>query len=115
LNKPEAKRFGFVASETPCFVGRAVAALAADPRVLKKSGGVYASCTLAEEYGFTDIDGSRPDWKHYFAENFKAMLEAPTKTGFEWTLTRSVAEGKRKKAKGKRNAEGKSEGGRASA
>ena len=37
LNKPEAKRFGFESSETPCFVGRAVAALAADPHVLRKS------------------------------------------------------------------------------
>jgi NAD(P)-dependent dehydrogenase (short-subunit alcohol dehydrogenase family) len=96
VNKPEAKRFGFEASETPCFTGRAVAALAADPHVLKKSGGVYASCALAEEYGFTDIDGSRPNWKRYFAENFNAMLDAPTKTGFEWALTR------REKGKGKR-------------
>src|SRR5690606_26630441 len=48
----------FIASETPYFVGRAVAALAADPNVAAKSGGAYASWTLSDEYGFTDIDGS---------------------------------------------------------
>lgn len=56
----------FIASETPCFVGRAVAALAADPRVGKKAGQVFASWTLAREYGFTDIDGRTPDWGKYF-------------------------------------------------
>lgn len=85
---PEAKRFGFIASETPCFVGRAVAALAADPRVMKKSGGVYSSWTLSEEYGFIDIDGNRPHMGRYFEEHFKAMIEAPTKTGFRWTVER---------------------------
>ena len=48
----------FLNSETPSFVGRAIAALAADPRVLEKSGGLYSSWALAREYGFTDIDGS---------------------------------------------------------
>ena len=50
----------FLHSETPFFVGRAIAALAADSRVLEKSGGLYSSWGLAREYGFTDIDGSRP-------------------------------------------------------
>jgi hypothetical protein len=59
----------FIASETPFFVGRAVAALAADPDVSRKSGGVYSSWGLAEEYGFTDIDGRRPNWGKYFAEH----------------------------------------------
>lgn len=57
----------FIASETPCFVGRAVAALAADPNVAAKAGGVYGSWTLSDEYGFTDLDGSRPHWGRYFA------------------------------------------------
>jgi NAD(P)-dependent dehydrogenase (short-subunit alcohol dehydrogenase family) len=57
----------FIAAETPAFVGRAVAALAADPRVVAKSGGVFASWELAEEYGFTDIDGARPNWGRHFA------------------------------------------------
>jgi len=59
----------FIASETPYFVGRAVAALAADPNVAAKSGGAYASWTLSDEYGFTDIDGSRPHWGRYYAEH----------------------------------------------
>ena len=52
----------FAESETPCFVGRAVASLAADANVAAKAGQVFASWTLAREYGFTDIDGGRPDW-----------------------------------------------------
>ena len=56
----------FVESETPSFVGRAVVALATDPRVRVKAGQVFASWTLAREYGFTDIDGRSPDWGTYF-------------------------------------------------
>lgn len=59
----------FIASETPFFVGRAVAALAADPNVSAKAGGVYSSWGLSDEYGFTDIDGRRPHWGRYFAEH----------------------------------------------
>jgi NAD(P)-dependent dehydrogenase (short-subunit alcohol dehydrogenase family) len=59
----------FIASETPFFVGRAVAALAADPDVARKAGGVYSSWGLARDYGFTDMDGRRPDWGAYFAEH----------------------------------------------
>jgi NAD(P)-dependent dehydrogenase (short-subunit alcohol dehydrogenase family) len=59
----------FIASETPFYVGRAVAALAADPHVADKSGGVFGSWTLAEEYGFKDVDGRQPHWGRYFAEN----------------------------------------------
>ena len=47
-------------SESPQFVGRAVAALAADPHVCAKSGRVLVAAALAEEYGFTDVDGKRP-------------------------------------------------------
>jgi NAD(P)-dependent dehydrogenase (short-subunit alcohol dehydrogenase family) len=57
----------FIESETPCFVGRAVARLAADPNVSRKAGQVWASWTLSHEYGFTDIDGRKPDWGTYFA------------------------------------------------
>jgi NAD(P)-dependent dehydrogenase (short-subunit alcohol dehydrogenase family) len=59
----------FAASETPHFVGRAVAALAADPEVSRWSGQALSSWGLAREYGFTDADGSRPDWGRYFEEN----------------------------------------------
>jgi NAD(P)-dependent dehydrogenase (short-subunit alcohol dehydrogenase family) len=56
----------FLHSESPMFVGRAVAALAQDPEVLARSGDIYSSWELAREYGFTDADGSRPDWGAHF-------------------------------------------------
>lgn len=57
----------FIASETPIYVGRAVAALAADPAIAVRSGGVFTSWGLAEEYGFTDADGGRPHWGRHLA------------------------------------------------
>ena len=59
----------FIASETPFYIGRAIAALAADPDIAAKSGGAFSSWGLAEEYGFTDIDGRQPNWGKYFAEH----------------------------------------------
>ena len=59
----------FAASETPRFVGRAVAALAADPDVLARSGQALSSWGLAREYGFTDVDGSVPDWGTWYREH----------------------------------------------
>jgi dehydrogenase/reductase SDR family member 1 len=47
-------------SESPEFVGRAVAALAGDPDVMRKSGQALVAAALAQEYGFTDIDGKQP-------------------------------------------------------
>jgi NAD(P)-dependent dehydrogenase (short-subunit alcohol dehydrogenase family) len=55
-------------SETPRFVGRAVAALAADPQVHRRNGGSFSSGGLAREYGFTDLDGSQPDCWRYLVE-----------------------------------------------
>jgi NAD(P)-dependent dehydrogenase (short-subunit alcohol dehydrogenase family) len=55
-------------SESPRFVGRAVAALAADPDLERRNGGSFSSGGLAREYGFTDIDGSRPDCWRYMVE-----------------------------------------------
>jgi NAD(P)-dependent dehydrogenase (short-subunit alcohol dehydrogenase family) len=55
-------------SESPRFVGRAVAALAADPDVARHNGAALSSGGLAREYGFTDIDGSRPDCWRYLVE-----------------------------------------------
>ncbi len=52
----------FLESESPLFVGRAVAALAADSNVLKRSGQLYGSWELARHYRFTDADGRRPNW-----------------------------------------------------
>lgn len=62
----------FIASETPFYIGRAVVALAADPNVAAKAGRVFSSWGLAEEYGFTDIDGRQPNWGRYFAEHLAA-------------------------------------------
>jgi dehydrogenase/reductase SDR family protein 1 len=47
-------------SESPEFIGRAVAALAGDPHVSRRTGAVLVAAALAEEYGFTDVDGRRP-------------------------------------------------------
>jgi NAD(P)-dependent dehydrogenase (short-subunit alcohol dehydrogenase family) len=55
-------------SESPRFVGRAVAALAADPGVHPRNGGSFSSGGLAREYGFTDLDGSQPDCWRYMVE-----------------------------------------------
>jgi NAD(P)-dependent dehydrogenase (short-subunit alcohol dehydrogenase family) len=59
----------FIASETPRYVGRAVAALAADPHVAAKAGQVLTSWDLAEEYDLHDVDGSKPHWGRHFAEH----------------------------------------------
>jgi len=58
----------FIISETPRFIGRAVAALAADPTVARYNGLSLSSGELANEYGFTDLDGSRPDCWRYVTE-----------------------------------------------
>ncbi|MEU5595369.1 SDR family oxidoreductase [Streptomyces sp. NPDC020298] len=58
----------FAISETPRYIGRAVAALAADPDVTRFNGTSLSSGGLAQEYGFTDLDGSRPDAWRYLTE-----------------------------------------------
>ena len=58
----------FVISESPRFVGRAVAALAADPQRGRWNGQSLSSGQLALAYGFTDVDGSRPDCWRYLVE-----------------------------------------------
>ncbi|MBD1543628.1 SDR family oxidoreductase [Arthrobacter sp. IA7] len=68
-------------SESPRFVGRAVAALAADPDVHRRTGGTFSSGGLAQEYGFTDVDGSRPDCWRYLEEIQEAGLPADA-TGY---------------------------------
>jgi len=52
----------FLESESPLFVGRAVAALAGDPAILECSGQLFSSWELARHYRFRDADGRRPDW-----------------------------------------------------
>ncbi|MFK0248465.1 SDR family oxidoreductase [Amycolatopsis azurea] len=58
----------FAISESPAFVGRAVAALAGDAEVARWNGKSVSSGELAKEYGFTDLDGSRPDSWRYLVE-----------------------------------------------
>jgi hypothetical protein len=59
----------FIASETPLFVGRCIAALAADPNVTQKNGRVFASWDLADEYGINDADGTRPHFVRWVREH----------------------------------------------
>lgn len=62
-----AKDKWFAISETPRYIGRAVAALAADPEAARWAGQALSSGQLATHYGFTDLDGSRPQASAYFA------------------------------------------------
>jgi NAD(P)-dependent dehydrogenase (short-subunit alcohol dehydrogenase family) len=71
----------FAISETPRYVGRAVAHLAADPDVARFNGRSLSSGGLAKEYGFTDLDGSQPDAWRYLVEVQDAGRPADT-TGY---------------------------------
>jgi NAD(P)-dependent dehydrogenase (short-subunit alcohol dehydrogenase family) len=62
----------FAQSESPGYLGRAVVALAADPEIMRKSGNALSTAPLAREYGFTDRDGTRPDFYTYWAEHLVA-------------------------------------------
>jgi len=76
----------FNESETPLLVGRAVAALAADPDVKRKAGLIHFASDLAREYGFADVDGRVPDFPTKFDANVAALASAPA--------TRSTASGR---------------------
>ncbi|MEU6129080.1 SDR family oxidoreductase [Saccharopolyspora sp. NPDC047091] len=80
-NWREATEPHFSISESPHFVGRGVAALAADPEVSRWAGRTVSSFELAEHYGFTDLDGSRPDSWRYIAEVVEAGAPEDT-TGY---------------------------------
>ncbi|EJL42743.1 MULTISPECIES: SDR family oxidoreductase [Brevibacillus] len=58
----------FIVSETPLYIGRAVAALAADPAIAEKAGQALSTWGLSDEYPFVDRDGSRPHWGNYARE-----------------------------------------------
>ncbi|MBZ9598773.1 SDR family NAD(P)-dependent oxidoreductase [Streptomyces erythrochromogenes] len=62
----------FAHSESPAYLGRAVAALAADPQIMTKTGRALATWGLYEEYGFTDADGTRPDFAAHWAKSLEA-------------------------------------------
>jgi NAD(P)-dependent dehydrogenase (short-subunit alcohol dehydrogenase family) len=67
-HEAEKRQPHFAISESPAFVGRAVAALARDPEVSRWNGKSLSSGELAKGYGFTDADGSRPDAWRYVVE-----------------------------------------------
>ncbi|SHN16826.1 SDR family oxidoreductase [Actinacidiphila paucisporea] len=67
-----AKDPNFAYSESPAYLGRAVAALAADPDVPARTGQALATWELYKDYGFTDTDGTQPDWAAHWARNLAA-------------------------------------------
>jgi NAD(P)-dependent dehydrogenase (short-subunit alcohol dehydrogenase family) len=68
----------YIMSETPRYLGRGVVALASDPEVSRWAGKAMASWTLMREYGFTDLDGSRPDWGRFAEEVLKPGIDPTT-------------------------------------
>jgi NAD(P)-dependent dehydrogenase (short-subunit alcohol dehydrogenase family) len=75
------KDLNYAASETPLYAGRAIAALAADPNIMKKSGRVFSSWTLSDEYGFCDADGARPHWGRHYVSKYGDTMN-PCDEGF---------------------------------
>lgn len=65
----------FAESETPALVGRAVAALAADPDVRRRAGMIWFASDLAREYRFTDVDGRTPDFPAMFDARMAALAQ----------------------------------------
>jgi NAD(P)-dependent dehydrogenase (short-subunit alcohol dehydrogenase family) len=59
----------FIASETPYYIGAAIRCLVTDPNREEKTGKVFSTWDLSEEYGFKDVDGSQPHWGNYFKNN----------------------------------------------
>ena len=72
----------FCISESPRYVGRAVAALAADPEVSRWNGQSLSSGQLAQVYGFTDTDGSQPDCWRYMVEVVENPDASPGDQGY---------------------------------
>jgi NAD(P)-dependent dehydrogenase (short-subunit alcohol dehydrogenase family) len=72
----------FCISESPRYVGRAVAALAADPDVARWNGQSLSSGGLAQVYGFTDLDGTRPDCWRYMVEVVERPGATPGDAGY---------------------------------
>ncbi|HEX6645015.1 MAG TPA: SDR family NAD(P)-dependent oxidoreductase [Gemmatimonadales bacterium] len=86
VNEPVPRGFGWAGSETPCFLGRAVAALAADPEIMRKSGGLYSTWELSELYGFTDVNGERPHLWCYWEKEFPHLTSGRPATGRTWEV-----------------------------
>ncbi len=87
------KDSNFLVSESPLFVGRAIAALAADRQVRHRTGGLFSSWQLAREYGFTDYDGRRPDWGRHtidfseFPPEWIDLFRTGTDLEIQWLTT----------------------------
>ena len=76
----------FAESETPIYSGRAVAKLAADPKIAEKSGRVFGTWALADEYGFCDADGRRPHWGKYAQKKYGDVVKPCDADFYEyWT------------------------------
>ncbi len=75
----------FLESETPFYLGRAIAAVAADPDSARWSGGLYGSWSLASAYGVRDVDGSTPDFGAYMARTY-GESPGPLRTSARWTV-----------------------------
>lgn len=60
----------FIASETPLFLGRCVAAIAAEPDVARRNGRVFASWDVEREHDLVDADGAQPQWAEHFARAY---------------------------------------------
>ena len=84
----------FIESETPYFVGKAVAALAADPKIMEKSGRVFSSWGLADEYGFNDVDGRQPHWDRHLAKEHPEWVLPKCDDAFYeyWTPAKWITE-----------------------
>lgn len=79
----------FVASESPRFVGRCIAALAAERGILTMSGQTFSSWELARRYKIDDADGRRPNWLAHFRAHIPARHPARAwmRAGLEWQDT----------------------------
>lgn len=71
----------YAESETPLYAGRAIACLATDPNVMKKSGRVFSSWGLSDEYPFCDADGRRPHFGQHFQKTYGEIMK-PCDDGF---------------------------------
>jgi hypothetical protein len=83
----------FLQSETPFYVGRAVAALASDPKVKEKAGRALATWTLSREYGFTDVDGRRADFGGYIEKEMAKHWSAVVKSIRKELAKQGIPEG----------------------
>jgi NAD(P)-dependent dehydrogenase (short-subunit alcohol dehydrogenase family) len=71
-------------SETPLYSGRAVAALAADPNIAKKTGRVFSSWGLSDEYGFCDADGRKPHWGKHAKKKYGDVMKPCDESFYEY-------------------------------